>query len=214
MRSVGRADPLRTSYNVQTHIYFTRYGRRCTCGLEPTIHYHFGEKIALAWLNKKELWSIRYLRRSRCTPGTIRNISSTNSLKSSSLLSISLARSSVVTSSNINILPTTKPCNALNKSVLYNGSFDKRLILHDEYKHLSAPETSMYSEWEFHKWTEKRTKNKFLFNYISQKRDEWQKSKIWILVYGLQILSFSNHQLKIVKVFDNTNNPSTFCIKA
>ena len=131
-------------------------------GLKPMTHYHFREKIALAWLDEDQFWSTRYSRRPRSTPGTRRNTSSTKSLKSSSFSSARVTRS-VATSSTISTSSAGKSCKTLNQSALSNGSFDKRLIISDEYTHLPAPATSKYSECQLHKWSEKRTRKQIAY---------------------------------------------------
>ena len=134
INSVDRADQLRTSYNVGYGLTQRKWWRSIFLlgfdvsivnsyllykswyemhGLKPMSHYHFWEKIALAWLDEDQFGPTTYSRRSRSTTGTRRNTSSTESLKSSSLSSARVTRS-VATSNTISTSITTKSCKTLN----------------------------------------------------------------------------------------------------
>ena len=116
-------------------------------GLKPISHYHFREKIALAWLDEAKYWPTRYSRRPRTH--TIRTNDTTHKrTKTEAQSSVSSARvTRSITSSTLSTLPSiTRSCKTLNMNSLVNGSFDKRLILSDEFTHLPAPAMSKHSE--------------------------------------------------------------------
>ena len=95
-------------------------------------------------------------------PRTGRNTASTKSLQSSSLSSARVT-CTLATSSTISTSSSAESCETLNQTALSNGSFDKWLILSDEYTRLAAPATSKYSECKLHKWSEKRTRKQIAY---------------------------------------------------
>ena len=180
MNSVDRADQLRTNYNVGkglrqrkwwwsiflwgidvaiVNAYLLYKAWHEMHGLKPMTHYYFREKIAFAWLDEERFWPGRYSRRPKI------NIKSdckkrkmhVSTLASSARVTRSVA-SSTVTSGTSN-----KMCRTLNQGSLSNGSFDKRLVLSDEYTHLPAPAVSKYSECQLHKWADKRTRKQIAY---------------------------------------------------
>ena len=124
-------------------------------GLKPISHYFFREQIALAWLDDEKFWPLRHSRRPRK-----KSVSSNSNKKKAS---VSRVTRSSVTSSNTTISSISKSCNTLNQNSITNGSFDKRLVLSDEYTHLSALATSKYSEYQLHKWSNKRTRKQIAY---------------------------------------------------
>ena len=124
-------------------------------GLKPKSHYLFREQIALAWLDDEKFWPLRHKRRTRT-----KSVSSNSNKKKAS---VSRVTRSSVTSSNTTISSISKNCNMLNQNSITNGSFDKRLVLSDEYTHLPAPATSKHSECQLHKWSNKRTRKQIAY---------------------------------------------------
>ena len=126
-------------------------------GLKPMSHYSFREQIALAWLDEEKYWPERYSRRPRTSSASSQSRKKQNvSTTSSGRVTRSIASSSIASS-------TAKYCKTLNQSALVNGSFDKRLVLSDEFTHLPAPALSKYSECQLHKWSDKRTRKQIAY---------------------------------------------------
>ena len=126
-------------------------------GLKPMSHYSFREQIALAWLDEEKYWPKRYSRRPRTSSASSQSRKKqTVSTTSSGRVTRSIASSSIASS-------TAKYCKTLNQSALVNGSFDKRLVLSDEFTHLPAPALSKYSECQLHKWSDKRTRKQIAY---------------------------------------------------
>ena len=175
MNSVDRADHLRTNYCVghglrqrkwwwsiflwgldvaivnSYLLYKSWYEMH---GLKPMSHYSFREQVALAWLYEEKYWPTRYSRRPRI------NKSDSSSNKKRQVSTSHMTRSS---SSTISVSVTSKSCKTFNQNSLTNGSFDKRLILSDEYTHLPVPAKSKHSECQLHKWSNKRTRKQIAF---------------------------------------------------
>ena len=129
-------------------------------GLKPMSYHFFREKIALAWLDEEKYWPMKHSRRPR-----IKSLSSNSRKKHASISSSPSARvtRSSVASSNTAISSTPKSCNTLHQTSLINGSFDKMLILNDEYTHLPIPATSKHSEYQLYKWSNKRTRKQIAY---------------------------------------------------
>jgi len=185
MNSVDRADQLRTNYNVGSGLKQRKWW--CSVflwgldvaivnpyllykawydmhGLKPMSHYHFREKIALAWLDEAKYWPTRYSRRPRSNTTTKNNTVSSKLAKTlqSSVSSARVTRS-IASSTLSSSTSTSITCKTLNKNSIANGSFDKRLVLSDEYTHLPAPAMSKHSECQLHKWADKRTRKQIAY---------------------------------------------------
>ena len=176
MNSVDRADQLRTNYCMGQGlrqrkwwwsiflwgmdvavvnaylIYKSWYEMH---GLKPMTHYSFRESIALAWLDQEKFWPSRY---ARCYRGDSKGTSGRK--KQASLSRVT--RSSINASHSSESL-ISKSCSTLNKYSLEAGSFNKRLILKDDYTHLPAPAVSKHSECQLHKWANKRTRKQIAY---------------------------------------------------
>jgi len=177
MNSVDRADHLRTNYSVgqglrqrkwwwsiflwgldvaivNAYLIYTAWYEMH--GIKPMTHYCFREKIALAWLDEETFWPSRYARRKRSNSTTSEN--KKNRISSSLRLTRASAMTSTTSSSTLN-----KSCKTLNQSSLEGGSFDKRLILSDEFTRLPAPTVPKHSECQLHKWSNKRTRKQIAY---------------------------------------------------
>ena len=125
-------------------------------GLKPMTHYHFREKVALAWLDEERFWPGRYSRRPKIN-------TECKSRKTHVSATASSARVTRSVASSTNTSVTLKSCKALNQNSLENGTFDQRLILSDEFTHLPTPAVSKHSECQLHKWADKRTRKQIAY---------------------------------------------------
>ena len=172
MHSIDRVDHVRIKYNVGSGLrqrnwwwpvflcnsYLICNGWYGIHGLKPMSHYHFCDKTTLSSLNREKYWLTRYSRKPKFKPETATKSSSASRATkrtTTSLMSAAPIIRSIIASLIGSSESTIKSCRIWNQTSLANGSFDKRLILSDEFTNLSAPTMSKYSERQLHKWTEK-----------------------------------------------------------